>query len=165
VKTPSVLPQSVVRTCAAVLLSGALSVGAASAADLPTRNATEKDQMAFQFRHLQTELMVAALSCGRKDIQANYNTFASRFSTALKANGAALKSYFGRVFGAKQGEREMDSFMTRLSNEISLVSMRQPDFCDRSHGLFQSVLAVPQKSIEQFAQRHLTEQVAQRQGS
>jgi hypothetical protein len=165
---PSVLPQSVVRTyartCAAVLLSGVLTVGAASAAELPTRNVTENDKLAFQVRHLQTEVMVAALSCGRQEIQAKYNAFVTRFSGALKANGAALKTYFGRVFGAK-GPSEMDSFMTRLSNELSLVSMRQSDFCERSHTLLTTALAVPPKDIEQFAQRHLTEQVAQRSGS
>ncbi|MGE5539659.1 MAG: hypothetical protein ACM30I_13660 [Gemmatimonas sp.] len=161
---PSVLPNSVARVCAAVMLSAFLTAGVA-AAELPTRNVTERDQLAFQFRHLQTELMVAALSCGRKDIQAHYNNFVARFGGALKANGVALRSYFGRMFGAKQGEREMDSFMTRLSNELSLVSMREPDFCDRSVALFRAALAVPQKDIETFAQRHLTEQVAQRSGS
>jgi len=164
VNTPSVLPHSVARVCAAVLLSGVLTASTVGAAELPTRNVTEKDQLAFQFRHLQTELLVAALSCGRKDIQANYNSFVTRFGAALKANGATLKSYFGRIYG-KRGPDEMDSFMTRLSNELSLVSMREPGFCDRSNQLFAQVLTVPQKNIEQFAQRHLTEQVAQRQGS
>jgi hypothetical protein len=165
VNTPSVLPRSVARACAAVLLSGVLTASAAGAAELPTRNVTEKDQLAFQFRHLQTEVMVAALSCGRREIQTSYNAFVTRFGGALKANGNALRSYFGRVFGAKQGEREMDSFMTRLSNDLSLVSMREPDFCERTHGLLQTALSVPPKNIEQFAQRHLTEQVAQRSGS
>jgi hypothetical protein len=165
VNTPSVLPHSVARVCAAVLLSGVLTAGTVSAGELPTRNVTEKEQLAFQFRHLQTELMVAALSCGRKDIQSSYNSFVGRFGAALKANGVALKGYFTRMFGAKQGPNEMDSFVTRLSNELSLVSMRQPDFCDRSHQLFATVMTVPQTNIEQFAQRHLTEQVAQRQGS
>jgi hypothetical protein len=165
VRIPSVLQHSVARVCAAVLLSGVLTAGVAGAAELPSRNVTEKDQIAFQFRHLQTELMVAALSCGRKDIQAHYNSFVTRFGAALKANGNALRSYFGRVFGAKRGQTEMDSFMTRLSNELSLVSMREPDFCERSVTLFTAALAVPQKEIEAFAKRHLTEQVAQRSGS
>jgi hypothetical protein len=165
VNTPSVLPHSVARICAAVLLSGVVAASSVGAVELPTRNVTEKDQLAFQFRHLQTELLVAALSCGRKDIQSNYNSFVTRFGAALKTNGSTLKSYFARIYGSKNGANEMDSFMTRLSNELSLVSMREPGFCDRSNQLFAQVLAVPQKGIEQFAQRHLTEQVAQRQGS
>ena len=121
------------------------------------------DQTVLHVRRLQTQLMVGALSCGQQRMQSNYNSFVSKFDRALKANGVALKSYFTRQFGAR-GTSEMDSFLTKLSNELSLVSMRHGDFCQRTDGLFESVLALGPSDIEAFADRYLTQPVVARDG-
>lgn len=121
------------------------------------------DQTVLHVRRLQTQLMVGALSCGQAHMQTNYNSFVSKFDRALKANGIALKSYFTRQFGAR-GTSEMDSFLTKLSNELSLVSMRHGDFCQRTDGLFESVLALGPSDIEAFADRYLTQPVVARDG-
>jgi len=155
---------SIARTLSVALLAVTIGGSAAIAAELPSASASDRDRSAFHFRQLQVELMVAALSCGRTDLQASYNAFVSKFSHTLKTNGQTLKSYFAKAFG-KRGTQEMDSFLTQLSNELSLVSMRDREFCERSGALFQSVMAVPLNEIEAFANRHLTEQVAARSGS
>lgn len=121
------------------------------------------DQTVLHVRRLQTQLMVGALSCGQQRMQVNYNSFVTKFDRALKANGAALKSYFTRMFGSR-GVSEMDSFLTKLSNELSLVSMRHSDFCTRTDGLFDKVLALGSSDIETFADRYLTEPVVARDG-
>lgn len=147
------------RLFAAALLAIALSATAASSAELPSANASERDKAAFSFRHLQVELVVAALSCGRTDLKADYNAFIRKFRGTLKTNAQRLRSYFAHSYGA-HGTQEMDSYLTKLSNELSLVSMKDAMFCDRSGDLFRSVLAVPTKQIEAFANRHFIEQVA-----
>lgn len=121
------------------------------------------DQTALHVRRLQTQLMVGALSCGQPRMQADYNNFVTKFDRALKTNGQMLKTYFTRLFGTR-GISEMDSFLTKLSNELSLVSMRHSDFCPRTDGLFEKVLALGSSDIETFADRYVTEPVVARDG-
>ena len=129
----------------------------------PPPTHSSSDQTVMHVRRLQTQLMVGALSCGQAHMQTSYNNFVTKFDHALKANGAALKSYFTRTFG-NRGINEMDSFLTKLSNELSLVSMRHTDFCDRTNGLFDTVLALGPSEIEAFADRYLTQPVVARDG-
>jgi hypothetical protein len=119
------------------------------------------DQTVIHVRRLQTQLMVGALSCGRPRMQANYNTFVSKFDHALKANGRQLKAYFASRYGAR-GTSEMDTYLTKLSNELSLVSMRNHEFCERTDGLFDTVLALRTNEIETFADRYMVQAVASR---
>ena len=65
----------------------------------------------------------------------------------MKNNAVALKSYFTRQFGSR-GTSEMDLFLTNLSNELSLVSMRHSDFCPRTDGLLDKVLALRVTDID-----------------
>lgn len=129
----------------------------------PARHARTNDQTVIHVRRLQTQLMVGALSCGRPRMQHNYNSFVAKFDRALKANGRELKSYFASRFGAR-GTAEMDAFLTKLSNELSLVSMRHVEFCERTDGLFDTVLALPAGEIEAFADRYMLQAVASRGG-
>lgn len=76
---------------------------------------------AVRVRALQTELMVAALSCNARG---DYNRFVNRFKPDLKENADALKSYFTRVYGAS-GEKEMNRFITKLANDVSKRSAKQ----------------------------------------
>lgn len=124
---------------------------------------TASDQTTLHVRQLQTQLMVGALSCGQPRMTASYNSFVAKFSHALKVNGNALKSYFTRMFGSR-GVSEMDSFLTKLSNEISLVSMRHSDFCSRTDGLFNTVLALGPNEIEAFADHYLSQPMVARDG-
>lgn len=129
----------------------------------PPRNARVGEQTVMHVRRLQTQLLVGTLSCGRPHMKQYYNSFVTRFDHALKANGQALTAYFRSRFGAR-GVAEMDSFLTKLSNELSLVSMRNGEFCERTDGLFDTVLALAPSEIETFADRYLTQPVVARDG-
>jgi len=95
-------------------------------ATIATLSAKEKEAIAF--RHLQTELMVAALSCGRQEYRSKYNIFILRYRPALQRNGRTLRAIFKRNYGAS-GKRRLDDYVTRLANEASVRSMQRNDFC------------------------------------
>ena len=133
-------------------LFGAVALGTLCAVTQPAsaqpRNARE--QAALDVRYLQTELMVAALSCGRPDFHTRYNTFVAKFGDSLKRHSNVMKAYFTREYGAK-GNQQMDTYVTRLANEASLRSMQQVSFCQDSVGLFERVTAIETASLEGFS--------------
>ena len=98
-----------------------------------------KEREAINFRLLQTELMVAALSCGRDDFRSKYNTFVVRFRPALRSNGRALKAIFKRNYGHR-GKRRLDAYVTKLANEASVRSMENAAFCNIAGRKFDAVL-------------------------
>ncbi len=77
--------------------------------------ASAAEKTAFDTRVLQSELMVAALSCGEN---ARYNSFVQKFESELVANGNALRGYFARNYG-KSGEDVLDRFITRIANNAA----------------------------------------------
>jgi hypothetical protein len=110
--------------------------------------AMPEDETALQVRVLQTELMVAALSCQQHD---PYNAFVTRFQPSLAVQGKALKSYFKRVYGGGS-TAELDQFVTRLANEASLRVMRNlGGFCTESKALFTAVMGADVVALETFA--------------
>lgn len=111
-------------------------------------SAAEKEAMAF--RHLQTELMVAALSCGRKEYRNKYNTFVIRYRPALRRNGRILKTIFKRNYGGGS-KRQLDRYVTELANDVSVVSMKRADFCQVAGSKFDAVLRASSKA----SARHL----------
>lgn len=107
--------------CVAVAIAGPVAaeqVGPVSAEEVE----------AFDFRRLQSELMVAALACNDARHRAEYNTFVQRFRPALSENARVLKAFFGRTHGAK-AQGKLDDFITRLANDASLASMGDARFC------------------------------------
>jgi hypothetical protein len=103
----------------------------------------EKEAMAF--RHLQTELMVAALSCGRQEYRNKYNTFVVRYRPALKRNGSILKTIFKRNYGQKS-KRRLDRYVTQLANDVSVRSMERAEFCQVAGQKFNAVLRASSKA-------------------
>jgi|GEM_PF-6903812 len=103
-----------------------------------TLSAKEKEAMAF--RRLQTELMVAALSCGRHEYRSKYNTFVLRYRPALRRNGRTLHAIFKRNFG-NGGKRRLEGYVTRLANEASVRSMQRSEFCAAAGRKLDAVLA------------------------
>lgn len=141
------------RSKAAIILSMglglALSVpnGAAAApcAALPDRGA-------LQVRMLQTELMVAALSCNQRD---NYNAFVKRFQPELVSQGQRLQRFFKREYGAG-ATRSLNSFITRIANEASRRSMAQGGgYCQTAAALYQDAKATVPGGLGGFAQRQV----------
>lgn len=136
----------------AVILAGvaAAALLAAAPAAAQTAPANAREQAAFDVRFLQTEFMVAALSCGRPDYQHFYNSFVTRFGAPLKRHADVLKAHFAREYG-KQGLNRLDSFATKLANEASLRSMQQVTFCQDTGLVMERVTALDLASLEGFS--------------
>lgn len=94
----------------------------------PASALTAKEQEAVAFRRLQSELMVAALSCHDSRFTDQYNIFITRFRPALSDNARVLKTYFKRQQGP-MATRRLDAFITGLANDASLASMGDANFC------------------------------------
>ncbi|HSR54999.1 MAG TPA: hypothetical protein VLN73_02075 [Alphaproteobacteria bacterium] len=106
-------------------------------------SAQEKEAM--DFRQLQTELMVAALSCGRPEYRNKYNTFVVRYRPALKRNARILKTIFNRNYGSS-GKRRLNSYVTQIANDVSVVSMERPEFCAVAGRKFNAVLGASSRA-------------------
>ena len=83
--------------------------------------ASPSEQSALNARVLQTEFMVAALTCGQ---QQHYNDFVTKFRNGLAVRGQTLRQLFEREYGAA-ATRRLDHFITRLANEASYRSLMQ----------------------------------------
>jgi len=102
----------------------------------------------LQMRVLQTELMVAALTCNQKD---KYNSFVRKFSSELVGQTNSMKNYFTRAHGSR-ATQEMNSLVTNLANEASQrVIKYEGNFCSDASALFDAVLAVSPKELVSFA--------------
>jgi hypothetical protein len=132
---------------AALIAADSVTAGTAQAQGAP---ANAREQAAFDVRFLQTEFMVAALSCGRPDYQHFYNTFVTRFGAPLKRHADVLKNHFVREYG-KQGANKLDSFATKLANEASLRSMQQVTFCQDTGLVMERVAALDAASLDSFS--------------
>jgi hypothetical protein len=151
----AVLPRTAVSWAATSwrhALFGAALLTALSAMASPSsaQPANAREQAALDVRYLQTELMVAALSCGRTDFHTRYNTFVAKFGSALKRHSNVMKAYFNRQYGS-QGTKQLDAYVTRLANEASLRSMQQVSFCQDSSVLFERVTAIDAPSLDGFS--------------
>jgi hypothetical protein len=103
---------------------------------------------ARQVRLLQTELMVAALTCrsnAKLDLEGKYGSFARRFSPELKRHADALREEF------KGNATRMDKYVTGIANASSDVSLANPTYCDQVVALFDAVLAVKPGTLHAFA--------------
>jgi hypothetical protein len=114
--------------CALTLAQGALA-----------QCATTQELQAMTMRALQSELMVAALSCGMKD---NYNHFIDTNKLQLRNHGTMLRGYFQRHHGGK-AEPELNAFVTQLANQASRMSLNQSDrlYCRQASLMFRMIQA------------------------
>ncbi len=112
--------------------------------------ALQDEQAALDARVLQTELVVAALNCGRN---ADYNAFATKFQEVLIAYGAAFRNYFTRVYGPG-GEEEMNLMVTRLANVAVVRSWSWGSngvYCENEASMFSYVMALDPSQFAGFA--------------
>lgn len=114
---------------------------------------SKHEQRAHFVRQLQTELMVAALSCKNQalDLRGRYTAFVSKFGPKLAENADTLRGYFVRAHGKGGHMRQFDAYITALANEASKRSMGLDNFCDEMQPVFDKVLAVEGKELENFA--------------
>jgi len=119
---------------AALALAALVTAGTPAWAD--ARCARPAEKLSFDTRNLQSQLMVAALSCGQRD---RYNAFVLKHRAELVKLSDGMKGYFSRIHG-KRGEREMHSYITAQANQAALQRV-QPDgaFCTYAAEIFQAI--------------------------
>jgi hypothetical protein len=130
---------------------------AAPVAEAATRCATAQERTAMRVRVMQTELMVAALSCRAvpgRDFTGQYNTFVQRHGERLVNHGRVLQSYFQTRYG-EQARKKLDAFITALANDASRRSMNSVTFCDESVQLFQEVMTLERNGLETWSERRV----------
>jgi hypothetical protein len=97
------------------------------------------ERTAFDVRALQSQLMIAALTCGQQD---DYNTFIQRHQRALSGAHQQIASHFDRMYGSA-GEQQLDTYITNLANAQSQEAIRQGSFfCRQIKPLFQKALTL-----------------------
>lgn len=115
---------------------------------------TPAEKTAFEMRVLQTELMVATLTCrgvGNRDFSAQYNSFVESHRDALKSHATVFREHFKRSFGGK-GEAQLDRYVTSLANDLSRASMMGTGtFCPQQDMLFERAAQVAPKDLRGFA--------------
>jgi hypothetical protein len=136
-------------TSAMVIMTGLLTADSAWA--VPCTGPVE--QTALTTRALQTELMVAALSCGNR---IHYNAFVRKYQGDLVKHGRSLQSFFQRKHGAA-GRRNLNTFITRLANEASQrSSITHAAFCANSSSLFDRLLSARPVKLEKILESSTT---------
>lgn len=107
--------------------------GTTGAAAIEAHNKAEF--AALQVRMLQTEMMVAALTC---NYHLEYNTFIETHGSELTRHASTLKAMFRRQHGGS-AQRALDRYVTQLANDVSIRSIRtRATFCETAMGLFRS---------------------------
>jgi len=120
--------------------------GAGTAAAAVCANPAERE--ALDTRVLQTELVVAALSCGENQ---RYKAFVGRFENELIKRAGVMKKYFQRSHGGR-ANKEMNQFVTSLANEASQRSLAEAaTFCAAAAQLFEDLMKVEPKELVKFA--------------
>jgi hypothetical protein len=107
------------------------------------RCATRAEADALNMRVLQTDLMVAGLSC---QMHAEYASFVKYHKDNLKHHGGVMRDYFQRISASP---REMDKFVTSLANESSTQSlnMKAAQFCNQAKLLFGEVNSISHDAL------------------
>lgn len=128
----------------AVLAFLAAAPSVAFAADAPG----PKDRAALRVRVLQSDMMVAALSC---DLRDSYNVAVRRFQAELVLHGRNLRAYFDRTHNGK-GQRALDRFVTAMANQASSRAVVLGDgYCTAAANMMHQVLALPPNSLAEFS--------------
>ena len=103
--------------------------------------ATPHEKSALEARVLQSELMVAALTCGERN---RYNAFVRKFEQPLVTYGKDLKSFYARSYDG-HGDAELSHLVTRLANNASKrsLSAATSEYCADAVARFDVMLSAP----------------------
>ncbi len=112
--------------------------------------AMEEESDALDLRALQSNMMVAALSC---DQQKNYNKFMSKYQDRLIDGGDEIKSYFKRTYGFGY-EQELNRFVTNLANKATERSMKKnaSTYCQQMDAMFKNLLSLEEEMLADFVE-------------
>ncbi|MET0155232.1 MAG: hypothetical protein ABW189_03895 [Rickettsiales bacterium] len=133
VKKPSIF-----KMVGAFALAALLGTGSA----LPARAqecANPQERAALDIRAMQSELMVAALSCHKN---AEYNRIVAMHKDRLAMAGREMREYFGRVY-AEKANATMNAFVTDLANKTSNISLGVDidQYCQKAGYVFNMLLS------------------------
>jgi hypothetical protein len=122
------MKKTLLYSCVFALL--AQTADAASCASL-------SEKRSLEMRALQSELMVAALACGKKP---EYNQYVNLFASDLQWQGKQLRDYFQRLYG-KQSDRALNQFVTQMANQASRLSLtlKSAEYCNQATQLFKKI--------------------------
>jgi len=135
----------------AVAITG-LTAGSAIAASCNDRS----DKAAFHVRALQTDLMVAALTCGARP---EYNSFARKFQNTLINHGVALKALFRNLHGAG-AEKALNAYVTALANRASERSIaRRDQYCEHTLRTFTALSGLKPADLAAFSMKRPASEV------
>ncbi|MFA7429232.1 MAG: hypothetical protein WCZ23_03645 [Rhodospirillaceae bacterium] len=140
-------------------MSAALPLAAATPAPIEGAGScyTAPEVRASQVRQLQTELMVAALSCnGYPDLglRARYNAFVTKFGGNLNDTAKVLRGHFQRNHG-RDHVRRFDAYVTALANQAALRSFDEPAYCQSVVPVFEALAGMEPREVENFAAREV----------
>lgn len=85
----------------------------------------------IQLYSLKTEYMIGALNCRgatESTFRDKFGLWANKFSPDLAAHGELVKKHFNARYGGA-GPSQLNQFMTRLANIVSLAAHGNPKFC------------------------------------
>ena len=124
----------------------------------PTACFTSDEAKAAQFRVLQQEFNVAALSCQTLDpkdptFHDRYNEFVGHFGGKLQENAQALRRHFLRTGG------NLDAWMTKVGNDANQRVFTDDNYCQRAWENLAKILAVQPQDVEGFAAAAETSQI------
>jgi hypothetical protein len=143
----------IVGVAALMICLASASPGSAAGKAKPQKSqicVSDRDLAALNARVLQTELMVAALSC---DERQRYNTFVNTYQEVLADRGQALKALFNRTQGARANTR-LNAFITKLANDASQqVRSKGDEYCVFAGQLFEEVTATPPRDLNNLANK------------
>lgn len=114
---------------------GSISIGSTAHAQ---ECASRQERVALDVRAMQSELMVAALSCNKN---AEYNRIVSMHRDRLAGAGKDMQRYFGRVY-AERANANMNAFVTDLANKTSNISLNIElhQYCQKANYVFNMLL-------------------------
>ena len=123
----------------------AIAVTAGIGASAATSCMRSEEKMALEVRAMQTDMMVAALSC---NATREYNEFVTRFKSVLASHSNTLNGLFSRLYG-RAGDREFLRYTTSLANQASLASATDTaEFCTSTIATLREVVGVALKDFE-----------------
>ncbi len=122
---------------------------AAHIAEAKMACAFKNEKNALDARAMQSQMMVAALSCGN---QQKYNSFIKKFQAEFIECGKNLKTYFTRNYH-NDADRQMNKFITSIANEASKKSLDQnsEQFCAEANHLFDKIQSSGKQNVLELA--------------
>ena len=129
-----------------LVLTAAVSVSGVAQACLGV--VAPEHTLALSVRTLQSDLMVAALSCNERD---RYNAFAVQYRGKLQKYGGELKAYFNKLHG-DSATREINSYVTDLANYAAVRHAQDRNaFCGGAESAFRALLIEKDPNLKRIA--------------